>query len=125
MQYTILISRNENVKEIETQEQSRFIKTILEALEIDVKFNPDESFSIDDKIKMRKALSFYNITIIESFDGGLKIFVERDLIAEWKKPFYKMKQDNSQIDPKNRLYMEMKINFWTVFEQENTKEANI
>jgi|ERR1700733_11037816 len=118
MQYTILISRYENAKEVEAQEQARFVKTILEALEVDVPFNPDEPFSIEEKIKTRKALSFYNITIIENHGGGLKIFVERELVAEWKKPFYKMKQDNSQIDPKKRLYMEMQVNFWTVFEQE-------
>lgn len=116
MRYTILIKRDENTKNIETQEQSRFIKTILEALEVAVEYNSEEPLSIENKINMRKSLSFYGITILESPDGSLKIYVEREMIAEWKKPTYKLKQDFTQVDPKQKLYMEMNIEFWTVFE---------
>src|SRR5271165_299942 len=109
MRYTILLKRNENTKNIEMQEQSRFIKTILEALEVGIDYKSEEPLSIEDKVKMRKSLEFYGITIIEIFDGSLKIFAEKELIAEWKKPTYKLKQDFSQVDPKNKLYMEMNI----------------
>jgi len=122
MRYTILLKRNENTKNIEMQEQSRFIKTILEALEVGIDYKSEEPLSIEDKVKMRKSLEFYGITIIEIFDGSLKIFAEKELIAEWKKPTYKLKQDFSQVDPKNKLYMEMNIEFWTVFEQNEEKE---
>jgi len=122
MRYTILLKRNENTKNIETQEQSRFIKTILEALEVDINYKSEEPLSIEDKIRTRKSLEFYGITIIESHDGCLKIFAEKELIAEWKKPTYKMKKDLSQVDPNKKLYMEMNIEFWTVFEQDNGKE---
>lgn len=117
MQYTILFKRDENIKDIETREQSRFIKTVLEALEVDIKYNPDKIMSVDERIELRKSLGFYGITIIDNFDGGLRIYVEKELIAEWKKPFYKMKNDSSQIDPKKRLLMEMSVDFWTIFEQ--------
>jgi hypothetical protein len=122
MRYTILIRRDENTKNIEAQEQARFIKTILEALEVAIDYNPDEPLSIEKKIKMRKDLSFYGISIFESPNSNLKIFVEKELIAEWKKPSYKMKKDPSQIDPKKKLYIEMSIEFWTVFEQNDRKE---
>ena len=122
MRYTILLKRNENIKNIETLEQSRFIKTILEALEVGIDYESEEPLSIENKIRMRKALESYGITIIEAPDRNLKIFAERELIAEWKKPTYKMKQDPSQTDPKKKLYMEMNIEFWTVFEQDNGKE---
>jgi hypothetical protein len=121
MRYTILIKRDENRKSIEAQEQARFIKTILEVLEVAIEYNPEEPFTIESKMKMRKSLEKYGITIESIIDGSLRIFVERELIAEWKKPLYKMKKDFSQVDPKNRLYMEMNIEFWTVFEQ-NGKE---
>jgi hypothetical protein len=122
MRYTILIKRDENTKNIEAQEQARFIKTILEALEVGIDYKSEEPLSIEEKIKMRKSLGFYGITIMNIPDGSLKIYVEKELIAEWKKPLYKIKKDPSQIDPNKKLYMEMSIDFWTVFEQDNRKE---
>jgi hypothetical protein len=121
MRYTILLNKNEKTKEIEAQEQSRFVKSIFEALEIPVEFNPDEPYSIDDRLRLRSSLNSYNINIIGDIDGGLKIFVKTDLIAEWKKPHYVLKIDGSQIDPNKKLYLEMHINFWSVFESEVDK----
>ena len=122
MRYTILLSKNEKTKEIEAQEQSRFVKSIFEALEIPIEWNPDEPHTIDDKIKLRAAINQYSINIISDIDGGLKIFVKSDLIAEWKKARYVLKNDPAQIDPSKRLYLEMHVSFWSAFEETDNKK---
>jgi hypothetical protein len=118
MHYTILVDRSDNLKQIEAQEQSRFLKMVFDALEISADFNPDKPLSVEDKIKLYPTLNSYGITVIDDLGGGLKIFVERDLIAEWKNPSCKMKQEITKAGQKKRLYMELSIDFWTVFEQE-------
>src|SRR5277367_5279809 len=117
MQYIILLSKNEKTKDVEAQEQARFVKSIFEALEVPIEWNPDEPHSIEDKMKLRKSLSTYGINIISDIEGGLKVFVNTDLIGEWYKCSYKLKQDPSQIDPAKKLYLEMTVNFWTTFEK--------
>jgi len=49
-------------------------------------------------------------------DGGLKIYHEKDIIGEWFKCEYILKKDIGEIDPRKKLFFEMKVNFWSVFE---------
>jgi hypothetical protein len=116
VQYSILLSRSEDTKAVEGQEQSRFIKSVLEALEVPIEYDPDEPLTIEMRQKLRQSFKEFNIHVINDMDGGLKISVGDDLIAEWYKSTYKLKQDLSQKDPQDRLYLEMTVNFWTVFE---------
>lgn len=118
MQYTILLDKHENTKDVERQEQARFIKTVLDSLDVPIDWNPDESLTITSKLKLRQTLEMYNIHILDDTDSGIKIFVNRDLIGDWSKPHYILKTDYSQIDPNKKLYLEMNINFWTIFEEE-------
>jgi hypothetical protein len=116
MQYNILLVKNEDKQEVEILEQSRFLKSLLEALEVPIIWNPEEPLSIDAKLKLRKSLNTYNINVIDDMDGGLKVFVDSDLIGEWYKCSYKLKEDLTQTDPRKKLYLEMSVNFWTIFE---------
>lgn len=117
MRYTILLNKNENVKDIEAQEQSRFVKNILEALEVPVDWNPEEPLSVDKRIEFRIKLSEYGIGVISDIDGGIKVYLHNDLIGEWYKCSYKLKKDASQVDPNKKLYLEMSVNFWTIYEK--------
>ena len=119
MHYTILLDRDEKTKEIEAQEQARFIKSILEALEIPLEWNIDEPFTIDSKIQFRKALSEYKIHIANDMDGGIKIFVADEVVAEWKKAKYVLKTDRSQVDPNKQLFLEMQVSVWSIFDTSN------
>jgi hypothetical protein len=119
MHYTILLNRDDNTKEIETQEQFRFIKSILETIQAPIEFNPEKEFTIEDKIKFKQELSHFNINIIDDMDGGLKIYVEKDLIAEWIKPTYVLMEDKSNIDLMKKLYLKMNITFRSVFENDS------
>ena len=111
MQYTVLLDRGENVRKVETEEQSRFIFSVMESLHIPFEWEPDKEMTALDKINIKKLLAEYNITIIDDLDGNVKIYVGMDLIGEWHKPIYCLREDRSQLDPKKRLFLEMKCTF--------------
>ena len=121
MNYTVLLDSDTNVKESESEEKSKFIRSILESLNIDLTFwNSEElTLSIDNRIHMRKILSQYEIDIIEAADGELNIFFEKSKIGSWSKPTYILKRDCSNVDPKKQLYLEMCVNFTSIFDDDN------
>lgn len=116
MQYSILLNTNENTKELEEQEKNRFVRSIIDCLDIPIEFNPDTP-NVENKIKLKRDLQKYKIFIVDDYNGGLKMFLDTDLIAEWHKCKYKLKEDVASRDPKNKLFMEMQVNFWSVFEE--------
>ena len=117
MQYKVLLSRFEDTREFESQEQSRFVNSIFEALELPIDFDPDVPLTVETKQKIRQKLKEFNLDIIDDMDRGLKVYVSDDLIAEWYKTTYKLKQDLSQKNPQDRLYVEANVNFWSIFEE--------
>lgn len=125
MKYTILLSKNEDTKAVEGQEQSRFIKSVLEALDIPIEYDPDQLLSIADHQRLRQSFKEFNIHIIDDVDGGVRITIGDDLIAEWYKSTYKLKQDPSQRDPRERIYLEMSINFWSIFEESDEEGGEL
>lgn len=127
MKGTILLNSNENTKLIEEEEQSRFVKGILEILgvpiqEIWVGENKISDLSYEDKSKLRALMSAYQIKVIDIGDGHLQVYVEDNLIGEWNKCTYILKRDPSALDPKNQLYLEMNFDYWHLFEGPNNNE---
>jgi len=122
VQYTILLNRNEDTDKIQTEEQFKFVRMLFETLDIPFEWN-SEGFlvSVEEKIKYRKVLEHYNMSVIDDMDGGLKVYVGSDLIAEFYKPKFKLKEDLSEIDDRKKIYLEMDINFWTIFEKNNER----
>jgi hypothetical protein len=78
----------------------------------------DTVLSIDQRIKLRSILATYSIQVIDDLDGHMQVYVEKELVGEWFKSTYKLKRDLRQLDPKKQLYMEMIINCWTIFEEQ-------
>lgn len=115
MKYTLLLSRTDDLKKIEAEEQSRFVRMILEELEIPFEWKED-LLTAEEKIKLRSTLNTYNINIIDEPDGNLKIYAARDLIGEWKQCELRLRKDLSKINPQDRLYYEMHCSFSTIFE---------
>lgn len=124
MERSILLDKSENVRSVESEEQTRFVMSIVEALEIPFEWDPEQEFTVLDKIRLRKALGQYNVVIIDDMEGGMKIYLERDLIAEWKKATYILREDLGQLDHKKRLFVEMKCAFSSIFEEQATAEGN-
>jgi hypothetical protein len=119
MQNTILLNYNEGVKQVEEEEKNKFIKNLLiqMGVPIDGIWTDDNVLSIDQKIKLRSILTTYSVQVIDDLDGSLQVYVEREKVAEWNKPIYKLKRDLSVIDRKKQLYMEMTTNSWSIFEE--------
>lgn len=119
MKAIILLNYDENTKMIEAEEKIRFLRSILEQMGLPIEefWSETEDFlSIFQKMKLRNILNTYNIQVIDN-NEGLSIFMEGDKIAEWFRPNYKLKKDFSQLDPKKKLFLEMTIEFWSVFEE--------
>lgn len=117
MRYTILLDKNEKTRLVEAQEQSRFLKAMLESLDVPIEFNPEEPLTVESKLQLRKSFSTYNIHVIDDMSGGIKMFANNELIGEWFKCKYTLKEDLSQIDPNKKHYLEMNVNFWSIFEK--------
>lgn len=122
MESVILLNSNENTRQVEEEEKSRFVRSIMDSLGLPVEEVWDENgeLSVDSKIKLREILLAYEIQVIASADGELQIYHNNDgqevLIGEWKKPQYVLKRDYTARDPRKKLYLEMKVNFWSIFE---------
>ena len=111
MEYNLLLDRNENVRKVEAEEQSRFILSVIEALGIPFEYDTDAEFTPLDKIRLKKALAEFNIAIIDDMAGSVKIYLERELIAEWEKASYLLREDPSALDRRQRLYIEMRCSW--------------
>lgn len=120
MQGTILLNYNENVKQVEEEEKSRFLRNLLEHMGVEIYdfWTSETVLSIEQRIKLRSILATYGIQVIDDLDGHMQIYVERELVGEWFKSTYKLKRDLRELDPKKQLYMEMTINFWSIFEEQ-------
>jgi hypothetical protein len=112
MNYIVQLDKNEDAQEVELQEQSRFIKSIIDALNFPISWNPDEHLTIEMKLSLRKQFDKFSIHILDDMNGGLKIYANSELLAEWKKPIYILKEDKNK-----RIYKEMNVSFWTSFEK--------
>lgn len=123
MKGTLLLNYGENTKLVEEEERYRFLHAILEQMGIPIsEFWSDGSLlSVDQKIKLRNILSTYSVLVIEDLDGHMQIYVDNELVGEWFKCEYKLKKDLRQIDPKKKLYLEMQVNYWSIFEEQESE----
>lgn len=119
MKGTLLLNYNENIKVVEEEEKTRFLHALLDQMGIPVNefWTGDVNLSIDQRIKLRSILSTYGIQVIEDLDGHMQVYVDNELVGEWNKCTYKLKKDLRQLDPKKKVYLEMEINYWSVFEE--------
>lgn len=113
MTYTVLLDSNANKTAVESEEKAKFVRSILESLSIEVDFWPAEEavLTIEKKIQLRQMLSELGLIILEQVDGTLEVYFEQKLIGEWRKPFYVLKTDLNQVDPRKKLYLEMHVSF--------------
>jgi hypothetical protein len=102
----------------ETEEKELFIKDVLTKIGIPLEgvWPEDRLETVEDKIEFRKLMDFYNVDILDDGDRGVKIYVNDDVIAEWKKPKYILRTDYQARRPVDRIFYEMIINFWSMFE---------
>jgi hypothetical protein len=123
MKGTLLLNYDENTKIVEEEEKNRFLYSLLEQIGIPVNdfWKGEISLSIDQKIRLRTILSTYNIQVIDDLDGNMQVYIDNELVGEWHKCTYKLKKDLRQLDPKKRIYLEMQIDYWSIFEEQESK----
>lgn len=124
MEQEILINKEDIVK-TEIELKNIFTREILAqcGLPID-EFWPEDKVELDvkEKIKLKELYKKYNISVIDSLGDGLYIYIDKDLIASWKKNRYILCTDMSVLDPLDRIYVKMYIEQWSVFDQEDNIE---
>lgn len=131
MKGTILLNHSENTKQVEEEEKTRFLRGILEEMGIPVQdfWASETTLSIEQRIKLRGILATYGIQVIDDLDGRMQIWVSPDKeelpqkVAEWHKCIYKLKRDLRQLDPRKQLYLEMEINCWSLFEEDQQTQS--
>jgi len=115
---SIYINRGDE-KLVAEEEKNVFIKSLISEIGIDINdIWPDEDkiLSVKQRIDLKNLLAKYNVNIIE--EGDTLIFVDKTLIGTWKKPVYILKTDLSEIDPTKKIFLEMIIEYNSVFHVE-------
>lgn len=124
MKGTILLNYSENLNQVEEEEKNRFLYDILDQMGVPITefWSPGETLNVNQKIKLRNTLTAFDVHILDDREGRLEVYVENELIGTWDKCNYKLKKDMSALDPRKRLYFEMEVNCWSIFEDTPSSE---
>lgn len=118
MKGTILLNYDENTKQVEEEEKTRFLRNLLDQMGVPIQefWTNDSPLNIPQRMQLRQILATYNIQIVDDLDGHMQVYVDNELIGEWQKCTYKLKRDLRQIDPRKQLYLEMNVEYSSVFD---------
>ena len=117
----------EDYRKTEEEERNKFVKNVL--LEIGLPVDEVWSgveLSTEEKIALRQLIGKYNV-LITGHGRDVEIYVENELIAQWRQPRYRLMVDNSELDPSKKVFFEMTLDYSSVFDDENEwdeKEEN-
>ncbi len=84
----------------------------------------DSKFSVDARIQFKNLLFKYNIHLREYPDGAFQIFLNKELIAEWQKPWIQYCKDESEIDPKRQLFAKVNLKIYSIFNEASDIEED-
>lgn len=122
MQVSIYIDREDH-KSIEEEERNLFLRGVLEEVGVPVDdIWPELELTVEQKVEMRDLLTKLDIDIIADNDRGYKIYHEDSLLAEWFKPRFILREDKGAKVFSSKLYYEMVIKTWSIFEQEESDD---
>jgi hypothetical protein len=133
MKSILLLNYNSDIHQIEEEEKSAFIRSLLEKCfentpvidQIRAIYETDEPLSVSKKMQLRNILTTYNIMITDEYrDDELRIYLDNEKIGGFKKPTYKIVQDLQATDPKSKIYIEMRLDFWSSFDEDDGSLTN-
>ena len=123
-QSSIYIDR-EDAKSTEEEERNTFIRGVLQNIGVPLEdVWPNIQLSIDNKVKLRDLLLKLEVEIINDKDRGYKIYHQDSLLAEWFKPRFILREDKRARTLAKKLFYEMVIKTYSVFDQEPPEEEN-
>ncbi len=80
-----------------------------------------EDQTINQKAQLRSNLKDNDILIVDSGDDSLIIYIQKQIIAEWKKPLYIRKEDLEERNQRKKFYIEIHIEYDSVFDQDDVE----
>lgn len=121
--YSIYANR-EDAQKLADEERNSFVRDFLEGAGLPMdKIWPQQNLqTTEEKIEFRKAIDKFNIQIIFEIDGSAQIYGKDDqnkptLIAEWFKPIYILRKDDSIVDPAKKLFFEITFKYKTLWDE--------
>jgi hypothetical protein len=118
MNRSVYLDRGDE-KIVEEEERNLFLKGVLEQVGVPLDdVWPDISLTVEEKIKLRDLLGKLEIEIVDNGDRGYEVYYQDTKLAQWFKPKFIMRKDIKARTLTKKLYYEMIINTWSVFDQE-------
>jgi hypothetical protein len=119
MKFEITADRGDERNVIERVRHD-WIVNVLQSTGIDFDdcFENEEDLTILQKAKIRKILIDNDVLILDDNDGCVKIYIQKEIIAEWEKPIIKLKIDQSELDRKKKYFVIIEVSCWSVFDEE-------
>ena len=117
MEDVIITLKRQDQMEIEIKEKSNWVRSVLSRIGLPTDKWADP-LSMDDLRKLRVELKSLDIDIINNGNNEIEIYYQGDLIAEWQKPFYILRENPRERDPKNRYYLEMHLKCRSIFDEQ-------
>lgn len=119
MKNIILLDYDANTKDVETEERDKFLHSLLSEMGIPIinLWNLNDEITPIQKAELRNSLKNYNVQVIDESDGTMEVYVENKIVGRWNKPLYQIKRDYSKLDKKKQLYIELKLDYWSIFEE--------
>jgi hypothetical protein len=119
MERSVYLNR-EDAKNIEDEERNIFIRGVLEEVGVPLEdVWPDISLTVEQKVQLRGLLAKLEIEIIEDGDRGTQIYHQNTKLGEWFKPRFILREDKGARTLSKKLYYEMVIKTWSVFDQQD------
>lgn len=134
--FMIRLAGRHNFREVEQEWQWEFVFYVLSSLGIPDELLEEcvpeeggfEDIKANHKIRLRKHMDTFDVTIVDDKDGGIRIYVYNDeqhiMVAEWKKCKFIYKEDLNALDPAKKVYIEVHGDTWTIFDDGAEQESN-
>lgn len=128
MNFIIHADRN-NAKEVTEKVRFQWMKNVLQNMGIEwgdsLESDDPGNLSILQRAQIRRILEQNkNLEIADDHDGGIVIYVEKEPIARWEKPYYRLHHDQTEINHQKRWYISIQVSCWSVFDQELEESSN-
>lgn len=112
----------EDARKVEEEERNLFLRGVLEQMGVSLdEVWPEIILTAEQKRKLRDILSQLELEIVDDGDRGFKIYSRDDLVAEWFKPRFILREDRSAKTVSKRLYYEMIIKTESLYEGEKSE----
>jgi hypothetical protein len=107
---------------VEDEEREIFVREVIAHMDLPgfAEVWPETITQLEEpsqRAKLRKLLGEFQVNIIPDGDRGLKIYVDREVIAEWFKPQVRLRTDMSELRPSKRLFAELMLKYCSVFHE--------